>query len=289
MVKLVTGWVLFLACLVIGSRLLFYRDVVKTPPPVKPSITMPEEDLALLDETSPAITRTFSAFLAARTPEERNQFVLEPLDTVTRMAHFQSFDSPLDLDVANLRLTHKAVVHLPSKRAIETQWASAAGHSFDAVFCEENGEWRLDWNHYVRFSKQPWALFLAGSGNETGEFRLLARQRLAGKRKDTDPISIVLAAPQAGFSTRTGIESPEFVIQPDTRNGRLLDAAFQLARSDRRVFGAFLPSIDPEGFIRVRVKVRRVMEDAKRRFEIEEIVACHWYSIDAPGVDIPEK
>jgi hypothetical protein len=67
-------------------------------------------------------------------------------------------------------------------------------------------------------------------------------------------------------------------------NGQLLDAGFELARAGRKVFGADMPDINPEGMIRVRVKVRRSEVDLERKFDITGVTACHWYSIDDPGV-----
>jgi hypothetical protein len=99
----------------------------------------------------------------------------------------------------------------------------------------------------------------------------------------------VLYAPRFGFTTEPGFQSPEFLIKRDTKNGRLLDAAFKLERENKRVFGGKFPNNNPEGFIRVRVKVRRLEENLERGFELEEVVACHWYSVEAPGVEIPDQ
>ena len=100
---------------------------------------------------------------------------------------------------------------------------------------------------------------------------------------------MVLYAPRFGPSGETGFQSPEFLFKRDTRDGRLLDAAFKLDREGARVFGVNIPNINPEGLIRVRVKVRSVEIEGERRFEIEEVIACHWYSVDVPGVEIPEQ
>ena len=227
-------------------------------------------------------------FLSAGTPEARNQFVINPITTASRMARFYDLNPMVNISPETLAHLKSAVLHLAAGRAIETLWNTADGRQIDAVFVEQDNEWRLDWDHFVRFSTYPWALFLAGSGEEEGEFRLLARQRLAEERKDADDISIVLYAPRFGFANETGFQSPEFFVKRDTRNGRLLDAAFKLEKTGRRVFGLNLPNDNPEGLIRVRVKVRRIKNDVGSRFELVEVLACHWYSIDDPGVEISE-
>ena len=292
MAKLVIAWSLVLLAIVIGARKLWHQNSGQSKPfqsQVAAKSVVPEADVVLLNEAGPLCSQTFSNFLAAGTTEERNQFVLAPISTAARMARFYSLNPQVDIDPATLALGNSAVLRLPGRRAIETQWRTTDGRSLDAVFIEENGEWRLEWDHFARFSDYPWALFLAGSESDHGEFRLLARERLAAERKNEDAISIVLYAPRFGHSGETGFQSPEFLIKRDTRNGRLLDAAFKLERAGERVFGVNLPSINPEGLIRVRVKVRRVEHDAERHFELEDVVACHWYAVDAPGVEIPDQ
>ena len=292
MLQLILGWSLLVLAIISGARWKWGEkpDAQKkfvSHAPAK--VVVPEEDVILLDEASPLCSQAFSGFLAAGTPEQQNQFVLSPITTAARMARFYGLNPLVTIDPQKLALSRNAVLHLPGRRAIETNWTTSDGRQLDAVFMEENGEWRLDWAHYVRFSEYPWPLFLAGSGPEHTEFRLLARERLAEERKNADTISIVFYPPRFGSNTETGTQSPEFLIQRDSKNGRLLGAAFKLEKAGKRVFGVNLPSATPEGLIRVRVKVRRIEEAGERRFELADVLACHWYSHDAPGVEIPDQ
>ena len=292
MLQIILGWSVLLAAIIYGARWKWGEKPVDHKNSVSHAsakIVVPEADVILLEKAAPLCIRAFSGFLAAGTPEQQNQFVLSPITTAARMARFFSLNPLVVIDPQKLALTKYAVLHLPDRRAIETYWNSSDDREFDAVFMEENGEWRLDWDHYVRFSEYPWPLFLAGSGPEQAEFRLLARERLAEERKNADTISIVFYAPRFGSRTETGPQSPEFLIKRDSKNGRLLDAAFKLEKDATRVFSVNLPSATPEGLIRVRVKIRRIEEAGERRFELDDVAACHWYSHDAPGVEIPEQ
>lgn len=292
MLKLILGWSVLLAAIIYGARWQWGEqpdDSEKPASQVLAKAVVAEEDVILLNEAGPLCNQTFSGFLAAGTPEQQTQFVLSPITTAARMARFYGLNPIVIIDPQKLALSKHAVLHLPGRRAIETYWNSADGRQPDAVFMEENGEWRLDWDHYVRFSEYPWPLFLAGSGPEQAEFRLLARERLADERKAADTISIVFYPPRFGSNTEMGVKSPEFLVKRDSKNGRLLDGAFKIEKAGKRVFDVNLPSATPEGFIHVRVKVRRVEEAGERRYELDDVLACHWYSHDAPGVDIPEQ
>ena len=55
-------------------------------------------------------------------------------------------------------------------------------------------------------------------------------------------------------------------------------------RGGGRIFGSKLASIDPDDMIRVRVNVRRTGFEDERKYEITAVKACHWFSLDDPGV-----
>lgn len=290
--KLVSGWLLFLASIVVAAHFL-WPDASKPPETANSESAAKEtetaEDMAILNEAGPLCTSALSGFLAASSPEQQNQFVRTPVDTALRMARFYSMNPLGTIDPNTISSQGAAVVHLPGLKAVETHLKSPDGRLFDAVFIKENDEWRLDWEHYARYSDHPWALFLAGNGEEEGEFRLLARERLPEERKGEASISLVLYAPRFGYANDTGFQSPEFLVRRESRDGKLLDAAFKLERGGGRVFDVKLPGINPEGLIRVRVKVRRFEVEGERRFEIKDVIACHWYSVDDPGVVIPDS
>ena len=287
MLKLIAGWSLVLAVIVIGARKMWPAPADDHRPPAAtqtaPAIT--ESDIAKLQEAMPKCSEVFAGFLTAGIPEQRNQFVLRPVITASRMARFYSMNPSTDIDPATIGVTANSLLRLPDETAIETLWQSVDGKRYDAVFREENGEWRLDWDHFARYGDYPWALFLAGTGPPEAEFRLLARERLAEERRNEETISLVLYAPRFGQPETTGSQSPEFLVSRNTPDGRLLDAAFQARRQGTRVFGSQLPDIDPDGMIRLRVKVRRIEQELERRFEITGVLACHWYSVNDPGID----
>lgn len=291
MLKILGSWLLLLVFLVFATK-WFFNDLPETRTPAttgQPEEKASAEDIALKQEAANPCNQTFANFIAATTPEGHNQFVIDPIQTAARMSRFYSLNPMANIDPSGLTLRDLGVVHLPGQRAVETYWTLMDGRTLDAVFIKQNDEWLLDWEHFVRFSDYPWALFLAGSGDSEGEFRLLARERLADERKGTNTISMVLYAPRFGHANETGPQSPEFLVKRDSSNGKLLEKAFALERSGKRVFDVQLPSINPEGLIRVRVKVRRHDETTGRSFELVDVVACHWYSSNNPGLVISDQ
>ncbi len=279
------AWLLFFSLLGIGIYLLNRAGhknseyaATYTPPPSKIS----GEDALLLGEAATHFQQTFAGFLSATTPEQRSQFVYQPIRTIGRMACFYGDDPAAKIDLRTLAFSKSAVVHLPGCRVVETLWRTADSRDIDATFVEENGEWRLDWEHFVRFSDRPWGLFLAGNGEEQGEFRLLARLRLAQNANDTKNLSIVFYTPRNGQAGETSNQSPEFLVKRDSENGKLLSAAFELEKKKERPYHVYLPSIDPDGFIRVHAIIKRTDINRVREFEILQILACDWYGEISP-------
>lgn len=287
MLKLIAGWSLVLAAIVFGARRMWpaedpmpHRAPIVTTNPNAPS----EEDLNLLQSEVPKCTEIFGSFIAAGVPEQRSQFVLNPVTTAALMTRFYDMNPIPQIDPANLSLTASSVLHIPQGRSIGTVWTSTDNKTYDVAFREENNEWRIDWEHFARFGDHPWPLFLAGNGPSEGEFRLLARERLAEERKNEPTISIVLYAPRFGQPGEPGLQSPEFLVSRASPEGRLITAAFRARKEDQRVFRSSLPDIDPEGMVRLRLRVKRTEVDSERRFEITQVLACHWYSLDDPGL-----
>lgn len=289
MLKLAAGWMLVLALIIISARKFFSLHEAAPPAPstavVAKAPAADAEDAALYQNAAPGCANVFAQFLAAGSPEGQSQFVLSPISTVARMAHFLSLDLMPEIDAASLTPIGSELIGLPGGKAFEARWKTPDGKTLETVFHQENGEWRLDWEHYARYSDHPWALFLAGTGPDEGEFRLLARERLAEERKNESTISLALYSPRFGHPREAGFQSQEFLVSRNTRDGKLLGAAFKLVRGGGRVFGGKLASLDPDDMIRVRVKVRRTGPEDERKYEIIEVKACHWLSIDDPGVE----
>lgn len=286
MLKLLSGWLLLIAIIVVGVRLLWHTEPPKKElPAANATPTFIDQDAELLPKAMPQCLDVLSGFLVSNTPEERNQFVYSPVSTASQINRFYTLNPAIKMAPGTLSLIGKSVLHLPGAKAIETHWKSKDGKEIDAVFREENGEWRLDWKQFVRYGDYPWSLFLAGAGPDEGEFRLLARERLAEERKNSESISLVFYAPRFGNPQDAGIPSPEFLIPRNTLDAQRIDAALRLARNGKRVFDAKLPDLNPSETIPVRVKAKRIETGLARRFEITSVTACHWYSLDDPGVE----
>lgn len=250
--------------------------------------TLADERVALLNSALPDCHRALGGFLTSGTPEARNQFVADPIETAGKMAIFYANNPFPNVDVKKLTRVSQEIVKVGGEWMISTRWKEQDGMEFEALFRRDSGTWRLDWEQFNRYSDYPWALFLAGEGKSEYEFRLLARQRMSGDDAEQTGarLNFVMMAPEFGKPAEMGMESPEFVVDRRSDEGLLLEAAFH-ARADKKpIFGLKSPNPEPDGLIRVHVRVKREELGGVRKFVLEKVIGCHWITTEDPGFDL---
>jgi len=239
----------------------------------------------ILNKNLNSCVQVMANFLQAGPPEQRSQYVINRTKSVKLMGH-EDIENSSTIEAPAPGIAKSSLVNLGDEKAIETSWTIADDRIIEAIFRKERNEWLIDWEHFVRYSDMPFSVFLSGNGDAEGEFRLLARERLADERKNMSTISLMFYAPIFGLPADTASPSPEFLVDRNSPEGQLLKAAFSALKNKKRPFDAKLANHDPEGMIRVRVKIRRSGEVDTRAFKITELKACHWYSSDLPGFDL---
>lgn len=250
--------------------------------------TMADERIALLSQALPDCHRALAGFLTGGTPEIRNQFVADPIATAGKMAIFYQGNAFPRVDARDLKRVGQEPVRVGDEWVIEIRWQGAEGVEFDSVFRRDGATWKLDWEHFSRYGGHPWALFLAGEGPEEAEFRLLARKMTVGGEAERggSRLRFALLSPVFGNPSETGMESPEMVVNRRSDEGLLLQAAFDAKESGQKLFGGTMEPMEPEGLVRVRVRIKRGEFGGVRSFSLEEVVACHWINADEVGFDL---
>lgn len=252
--------------------------------------TLADQRIALLNEALPDCHRSLAGFLLGGTPEIRNQFVFDPIATAGKMAAFYRLNSLEKADVTKLTRIAQELLTVGNERMISTRWKEVEGAEFDVIFRNDAGTWKLDWEHFARYSDYPWTLFLAGEGPVEGNFRLLARRLLDGdvEQRSGGRAAIVLMAPVFGKPLQAGKPSPQFVLESRSDAGLFLGAAFAAEEKGELLFDSELEALEPEGLLRVMVRIRREAIGDGFKFHLEEVIACHWISSSERGYDLDQ-
>lgn len=288
--KIIVAWLLLIACIVLLAKWMWGDEPIST-------TIIPEDQLLVSDQRK---TESDQSFLNAAFPECKS-VLLRFLSTEVVRARYalvvprESLEAQMDryyqlnalekIREGDFKLTGSTVVHLPEGNTILSQWETKSGHLFDAAFRLDGSAWKLDWDHFVRYGPHDWPLFCAGSGPEETEFRLLAREKVVIGVEDQNAYSVVLYAPKQMRIADAGFKAQMQPMLRESRDARMLRAAFKLAQEDKPLFGSAFRDINPQDMIRVRVMVRRIPGPGMPNFAITKVLACHWYASSAWGVD----
>jgi hypothetical protein len=290
--KITVAWLLLMAAIIGTIKLVTSEEeeLGTRPAIAQPgtgnSINVDEllRERAIIEAALPSLSQNFGHYLQATTPEEKTQFVWDPIGTAGRLARFYTMNPANPVQVGEMEIISTRLLQLPERQAIGTVWKLNDGRTFDAVFFEKDGEWLLDWDQFIRYGDYPWSLFLAGNGADTSEFRLLARLRAAQDEANQKQLNVAFYAPRFGRPHEISGNPPEFLVPRDSEEGRILAAAFKAVGEGYKPFDGALSSADPDQMIRVRVKIKRTTDDGKKQYTLEKVIACHWVSSDDMGL-----
>ena len=273
----VAGWVGLVALAALFLKRI--PDSAPTPSPdyVEKTDRLSDADLQLLQDHLQECSDHFLAFLNATDSAQRSQHVIRSEQAVSRMTRYYELN-PAVPSPETLSLTLQNVIHTPAGTGIETMWSRENGESLEAVFFEDRGEWKLDWDAFVCAGSEPWALFLAAQGPGEGEFRVLARERIGAGGRSDESIGMVLYRPRPGHPDEVVSPSPEVRVLRASALGRAIEDAFEAREKNIGAFGCKAFSNDPDGMIRLRLKISRT-GDETRVFHIDELLATHWLEI----------
>ncbi len=279
------GWILVL--LVIAGIAVFRRGRETPDDRGAAEFAMADRNRRLLSEHLPGCVERLESFLSAAAPEARITEVMSST-TLGDMIRFNARHPKVVVPMPEFELEVAGVLDTPEGPAIEGVWREKSDDRlFEAVFfpeADDPDEWRIDWKAFVRHSSESWRLFLNGGGSDEAEFRLLARRRAAGVGLEGTVEKLILSAPVVGEPGTVGLSSPEIEVDPESRNGRILTSAFEERAEGRGAYGSQAQQFDPSQMIRVRLQLKRSGEGEETRFEVQNVIACHWLHFDDIGL-----
>lgn len=279
----VLGWVVLLTALAVTMKRI-WPTVARVPSPeyVAKDGRPTEDDIRLLQVNLEKASGQFSEFMQAPDVGSRALHVLRSEQTVPRMGRYYARNPQLPLQ-GGTNLALQNVIHTPAGPAIETIWKRGNGDLLEAVFFEEKGEWKLDWDAFVRCGTEAWGPFLAGTGDGEGTFRVLARERIGADGRSDEYISLVLYEQRSGHPEEAVQPSPEIRVTRATALGRAIQAAFDAKAKNLGAFQGKASAGDPRGMVRLNLRIRR-SGGSEREFHIEELLAPHW--LELPGTPV---
>jgi hypothetical protein len=286
----VTLWVLFLGA-VVGLVTWMRSGSPETTEDPGDSMLEQAENARFIEDAYHLCYETVMEFLHTSVVETRVQYVRDPLKTIRMMTRVVNRAPILGPD-DKPRLEFFDRFETAEGPAMQSVWIMPEGERLEFVFAQDGKDsWKIDWPNLVRYSEEPWSLFVSGNGPDVGEFRLLARRRASSTGGQGDVSRLMLLEPRPWDPGQVGLSSPEVQVDPASEIGQQLKTAFAMREGGKGAFGARLEEKDPKGMIRVRVVLRRSKEKDEHGewgFEIEKLIACHWLSFEESGFPTDE-
>lgn len=245
-------------------------------------------DQIFFREHTRALKGNFLRFILSAKEESR----LQEIDMSPRLAaSFSKFhqSNSIPQPESGLGLTKRKIIELqkePFSPAVELEWNDEKGNVFESVHLWDGKKWKLDWEHYVRYSTAPWTLFRANIGKEVGEFREGEFRLLVRKRKtlkEADYLSILFyEEPQVGVENyeralRASV-SPEINLRMRSDLGKEMLKVFQDFEDEKRPYDSILGDDDPASMARVSVILAWEEDDyGNEVMELKGITGVSWY------------
>ena len=254
----------------------------------------PLEDAALLsknidvaNQSYAPIMATANEFFQTTAPEayaqlcrKRPRLTQTIFNDASKAALFQPDTAP--------ELISRNVIRIGEKPMIETIWVDERKRQVEIVFGPQDDQWLVDWESFAKTSSMPWSVFHAEKEDGEGTFRMLVRQRLAKQNTSALIMSVMFYEPGFFHGSNLGLATPAFTVERKSRDGKLILAALKARDDNQPIFGSIFPANDPPSTARVTVKIRRVVKDDVKTFELVEVLACHWLGIDEVGIDLTD-
>jgi hypothetical protein len=159
---------------------------------------------------------------------------------------------------------------------VEALLEDAEGRGFEMVFWEVEGEWKMDWEHHVRYQNKNFVEFmLEPQVGEVSEFKLYVRRRHGAEHKEG--LRLIFYEPKVLAGERYQ-QSPEVYIsgQHPAYDG-LVEAFERLDHINSNGNDRVIGKSDAAGLLRVRARlVFRESEEGEPDLQLDRVDAYHW-------------
>jgi len=291
LIKLVVIWFLALAGIAIFIK---YRLDEMAPSMTANPHDNPLEDAALLsknidvaNQSNPLIMAIAHEFFQTTAPEayaqlsrKRPRLAQTIFNDASKATLFKPETTP--------QLIARNVIRIGETPMVETLWTDERNRQVEIVFGQQEDQWLVDWESFAKTSTLPWSVFHAIKEDGEGTFRLLVRQRLAKENTSDLLMSVMFYEPGFFHGSNLGLPTPAFTIDRKSRDGKLILAALKAREDNQPIYGSMFPANDPPSTARVTVKIRRVVKNEVKSFELVEVLACHWLGVEDPGIDLTD-
>lgn len=220
-------------------------------------------------------------FLNAETASAKAQFVYDGVRLSREMEDYYSGQADLRPSLLQVRPIVYHALHIAGSQAIGTVCQTDTGERFEAIFILDDGEWKIEWKSFVRYSERDWALFKTGADGDEADFRLYMRVMDVREDLAAGDVLVQFYKPDIFRGHMfDGYASDVIRVPAYSGQGKLLRGLIErsAAAEDEDLVGMQISEFDPKQLYRVRVRMKLGL-NAKQQPEVNlvRLIANHWY------------
>jgi len=240
------------------------------------SMKRSKEKLVLYKEKQALAIRSskkaINQFLRASDVSVRSEFVVNGVELLVPMENYYKANLLFKLN-GNLKVRKVKLVEDERASTLRALFEDDRGREMEVVFLEQGDDWKIDWEHFVRYNEVSWSQFLLGQKEgSSGEFRLYVRQR-TNQKNDNSVMRLIFYEARV-FDGERGDYSPEVELNRHTEVGNLIAEA--LVKADEEDEDRILGSFDDPGLARVNVELEWVKEGGDMKVVVKNLKATDW-------------
>lgn len=279
-----TSWLIFVV-MVVAIVFYFNRSSAKFAAETRSSQQEPEKqkdaEKQKMKLALPKCMMVVKSFVNAKTASAKAQFVYDGVRLSREMEAYYAEQADFRTPLLQARPVYYHALNIPGAEAIGAICQTDTGERFEAIFILQDGEWKIEWKSFVRYSERDWPIFLSGAGADEADFRLYMRVMDVREDLAAGDVLVQFYKPDIfrghefdGHSSDV-IRVPAYSIQ-----GKLLRDLIERADEAKGtdLVGMDFADFDPKQLYRVRARMRSKM-NAKQELEVHlvRLIANHWY------------
>ncbi|MGB2403371.1 MAG: hypothetical protein ACPIA7_08165 [Akkermansiaceae bacterium] len=229
----------------------------------------------------PKCMMVIKSFVNAKTASAKAQFVHDGVRLSREMEAYYAEQADFRTPLLQARPIYYHALNISGADAIGAICQTDTGERFEVIFILQDGEWKIEWKSFVRYSEHDWSTFLTGAGADEAEFRLYMRVMDVREDLAAGDVLVQFYKPDIfrghkfdGYASDV-IRVPAYSIQ-----GKLLRDMIQRADETKGgdLVGMQFADFDPKQLHRVRARMRSKI-NAKQELEVHlvRLIANHWY------------
>ena len=229
-----------------------------------------------LKEALPECLEALKSFVSAKETVDKTLHVYQGSRLAYKMEKYYAANPTLIGSITVEAVKSSIYNEINDHSLVDIVFTDDSGDLKEIAFIKEDGEWKLDWESYVRYSSMSWFRFVNTEEAIEGEFRLYIKKFNFGSEFEEEYLTFQLYPPSANVNKKISGRGAQRILLPlsGPHTSILNQLSQDVDNSEEHSF------TDPAGYARVNLKLRLDYDEKNQpSIELLDILATHWRGV----------